>query len=44
MSGDEVTAAKLFTRAGCRMGIFGKWHSRDDYPMRPMDQAFQPAV
>ena len=44
MSGDEVTAAKLFRDAGYRTGIFGKWHLGDNYPMRPMDQGFEKAV
>jgi arylsulfatase A-like enzyme len=44
MSGDEVTAGDLFTKAGYHTGLFGKWHLGDNYPMRPMDQGFQTAV
>lgn len=44
MSADEVTAAELFSRAGYRTGIYGKWHLGDNYPMRPIDCGFQEAV
>jgi len=38
---DEVTMAELFSDAGYRTAIFGKWHLGDNYPMRPQDQGFQ---
>jgi len=44
MSSDEVTAAELFSKAGYRTGIYGKWHLGDNYPMRPTDRGFQEAV
>ena len=44
MSGEEVTAADLFSEAGYRTGMFGKWHLGDNYPMRPTDQGFEEAV
>ena len=36
----EQTAAELFTAAGYKTGIFGKWHLGDNYPMRAHDQGF----
>jgi len=36
----EQTAAELFSAAGYRTGIFGKWHLGDNYPMRAHDQGF----
>ena len=44
MHPDEVTAAELFSKAGYRTGIFGKWHLGDNYTMRAIDQGFQEAV
>jgi len=38
---DEVTMADVFSRAGYRTAIFGKWHLGDNYPMRPQDRGFQ---
>jgi arylsulfatase A-like enzyme len=38
---DEVTLAEVFSAAGYRTGIFGKWHLGDNYPSRPQDQGFQ---
>lgn len=38
---DEVTVAEIFSQAGYRTGLFGKWHLGDNYPMRPQDQGFQ---
>jgi len=38
------TAAQMFSAAGYRTGIFGKWHLGDSYPHRPVDKGFQHAV
>ena len=35
------TMADVFTAAGYRTGIFGKWHLGDNYPFRPQDRGFQ---
>jgi arylsulfatase A-like enzyme len=40
MYDDEVTMADVFSSAGYRTGIFGKWHLGDNYPMRPRDRGF----
>jgi arylsulfatase A-like enzyme len=37
---DEVTIADVFSEAGYRTGIFGKWHLGDNYPFRPQDRGF----
>ena len=37
---DEVTMANVFSAAGYRTGIFGKWHLGDNYPFRPQDRGF----
>lgn len=44
MSPDEVTLAEMFTNAGYRCGMFGKWHLGDNYPLRAQDQGFHTAV
>ena len=44
MHPDEVTIAEIFSSAGYRTGIFGKWHLGDNYPLRAIDQGFQEAV
>ncbi len=41
MHADETTVAQIFSGAGYRTGIFGKWHLGDCYPMRAMDRGFQ---
>ena len=38
---DETTMADLFSAAGYRTAIFGKWHLGDNVPFRPIDQGFQ---
>ncbi|MCD6509018.1 MAG: arylsulfatase [Thermoprotei archaeon] len=38
---DEYTVAEIFSMAGYRTGIFGKWHLGDNYPLRAMDRGFQ---
>ncbi len=38
---DEVTIADVFSAAGYKTGIFGKWHLGDNYPFRPQDRGFQ---
>ena len=40
MHPDETTVAQMFSSAGYRTGIFGKWHLGDNYPMRAMDKGF----
>lgn len=44
MNPDETTIAEVFSDAGYRTGIFGKWHLGENYPMRAIDQGFQTAV
>ncbi|HRK33597.1 MAG TPA: arylsulfatase [Candidatus Hydrogenedentes bacterium] len=44
MHPDEVTIAELFSEAGYKTGIFGKWHLGDCYPMRACDKGFQESV
>lgn len=41
---DEVTIAEMFSEAGYRTGIFGKWHLGANYPARPTNQGFQEAL
>src|SRR6266542_3368631 len=41
---DEVTLPEMLGAAGCRTGIFGKWHLGDNYPLRAIDQGFQEAL
>ncbi len=38
------TLADIFSQAGYRTGIFGKWHLGDFYPHRPMDKGFQESI
>ena len=38
---DVPTIGDLFSEAGYRTGIFGKWHLGDNYPYRPEDRGFQ---
>ena len=40
----EVTIAEMLRDAGCRTGIFGKWHLGDNYPLRSVDQGFEESV
>ena len=37
---DEVTTGDVFSAAGYRTGVFGKWHLGDNYPYRAMDRGF----
>jgi arylsulfatase len=39
-----ATLPGIFSKAGYRTGIFGKWHLGDVYPHRPMDRGFQECV
>lgn len=40
----ERTLGHVFSAAGYRTGLFGKWHLGDHYPMRPMEMGFDRAV
>ena len=37
---DEYSIANVFSDAGYRTGLFGKWHLGDNYPYRPQDRGF----
>ena len=39
-----ATLAEVFSKAGYRTGIFGKWHLGDFYPHRPVDKGFGESV
>ena len=41
---DLKTMANVFSEAGYRTGIFGKWHLGDNYPFRPRDRGFDEAL
>ncbi len=41
---DEFTVAEIFSAAGYRTGIFGKWYLGDNYPLRAMDRGFQESL
>lgn len=38
------TLPEMFSKAGYKTGIFGKWHLGDSYPHRPIDRGFQESV
>ncbi|MFZ9938490.1 MAG: arylsulfatase [Luteolibacter sp.] len=40
----ETTMGDLFTKAGYRAAIFGKWHLGDNYPYRPEDRGFEEVI
>jgi arylsulfatase A-like enzyme len=40
MRPDELTLGQMFSAAGYRTGIFGKWHLGDNFPLRPQDRGF----
>lgn len=44
MDTDEVTMAELLRDADYRTGIYGKWHTGDNDPLRAMDQGFQDSL
>ncbi len=44
MAEEEETLAELFSAAGYRTGMFGKWHLGDNWPLRPQDQGFEEVV
>lgn len=41
---DETTIAEVFSEAGYRTGIFGKWHLGDTYPYGAMFRGFDEAI
>ncbi len=41
MRAESVTMPDLFSQAGYRTGMFGKWHLGDNYPYRPQDRGFE---
>ncbi|HDZ20125.1 hypothetical protein LCGC14_0016790 [marine sediment metagenome] len=44
LDANETTLADLFSQAGYRTGMFGKWHLGDNYPYRPQDRGFERVV
>ena len=44
LSKDNPTIADIFRGNGYRTGIFGKWHLRDNYLVRPTDSGFDAAA
>ena len=40
MAASEFTLAEMLKKVNYTTGIFGKWHSGDNYPSRPSDQGF----
>jgi len=41
---EETLMGRLFSDAGYRTGMFGKWHLGANAPLRPMDQGFEHCV
>lgn len=41
---DELTMADVFSAAGYRTGVFGKWHLGDNYPSRATDRGFEESL
>lgn len=39
----EVTLAEIFSQAGYRTALFGKWHNGEHYPCTPQGQGFERA-
>jgi arylsulfatase len=39
-----TTMADIFSGAGYKTGLFGKWHLGDNYPHRPIDKGFGEAL
>ncbi|MFW6303651.1 MAG: arylsulfatase [Candidatus Sumerlaeota bacterium] len=44
MRTEYPTLAEVFSEAGYRTGLFGKWHLGDNYPYRPEDRGFEEVV
>jgi len=40
----ETTMADVFSAAGYRTAMFGKWHLGDNFPYRPQDRGFEHVV
>jgi arylsulfatase A-like enzyme len=41
---DLPVMPEIYKKAGYATGIFGKWHTGDNYPLRPQDRGFEEVV
>lgn len=44
LNAELKTMADVFSEAGYRTGLFGKWHLGDNYPFRPQDRGFDESL